>query len=137
MKQRSRRAESYKDRKYERRSYSGKNKRKLKERDSESEKDEGLRRRSVQTRRQSRQKEKSSDIEGDLCENYRMAEEYLNKHVGASETSKKEFSKGNDGGHDKNSTEQEQSTEYRNDKFSRPGYSANGKLKSQGQEVYI
>ena len=56
----------------------------------------------------------------------------MNKYVGASETNKKEFSKSNGGGHDyKNRTEQ--STEYRNDKFSRPGYSANGKLRSQRQ----
>ena len=97
-KQRSRRAESYKDRKYERRSDSRKDKQKLKERDSESEEDEGVRKKSVQSRMQlSRQKEKSSDIEGELiCENYRSAEEYLNKYVGASETSKNELSKGND-----------------------------------------
>ena len=103
----------------------------MKERDSESEEDKGFRGRSVQSCRQSCQKEKSSDIEGALCENYRLAEEYLNKHVGASETSKKEFSKGNGAGRDKNRTEQ--STEYRNDKFSRHGYSANGKLRSQRQ----
>ena len=101
--------------------------------ESESEEDEGFRRRSVhvQSHRQSRQKEKSSDIEGEISENYRLAEEYLNMYVGASETSKKEFSKSNGGEHDKNRTEQ--STEYRNDKFSRPRYSANGKLRSQRQ----
>ena len=84
----------------------------MKEKDSESE-DEGFRRRSAQSRRQSsRQKEKSSDIEGELvCENYRLAEEYLNKYVGASETKKNELLKGNDRGHAKNRTEQ--STEYR------------------------
>ena len=125
--QRSRRATNYKDRKYERRSDYRKEKRKLKE--SESEEDEGFRRRSVQSHRQSRQKEKSSDIEGEISENYRLAEEYLNKYVGASGTSKKEFSKSNGGEHDKNRTEQ--STEYRNDKFSRPRYSENGKLRSQ------
>ena len=129
MKQRLWRAENYKDRKYERRSDSRKEKRKLKE--SESEEDEGFRRRSVQSRRQSRQKEKSSDIEGEISENYRLTEEYLNKYVGASETSKKEISKRNGEGDDKSRTEQ--STEYRNDKFSRPGYSANGKLRSQKQ----
>ena len=58
-------------------------------------------------------KRKSSGIEGEISENYRLAEEYLNKYVGAGETSKKEFSRGNDRGHDKNRTEQ--STEYRND----------------------
>ena len=126
--QRSRRAKNYKDRKYERRSGYRKEKRKLKE--SECEEDEGFRRRSVhvQSHRQSRQKEKSSDIEGEISENYRLAEEYLNMYVGASETSKKELSKSN-GEHDKNRTEQ--STEYRNDTFSRPRYSANGKLRSQ------
>ena len=75
--------------------------------ESESEEDEGFRRRSVhvQSHRQSRQKEKSSDIEGEISENYRLAEEYLNMYVGASETSKKELSKSN-GEHDKNRTEQ-------------------------------
>ena len=54
----------------------------------------------------------------------------MNKYIGASETSKKEFSKSNGGEHDKNRTEQ--STKYRNDKFSRPRYSANGKLRREG-----
>ena len=81
---------------------------------SESEEDQGFRRRSVQSRRQSCQKEKRSDIEGEISKNYRLAEEHLNKYVGASETSKKEFSKSNGAGHDKNRTEQ--NTETRNDK---------------------
>ena len=97
--------------------------------EKESEEDERFRRRSVQSHRLSRQKKKSSDIEGEISENYRLAEEYLNKYVGSSETSKNEFSKSNGGGHDKNRTEQ--NTEYKNDEFSRPGYSANGKLRSK------
>ena len=78
----------------------------MKKSDSESEEDEGFRRRSVQSRRQSRKKEKSPDIKGEISENYRLAEEYLNKYVSVSETSKKEFSRGNNGGHDKNRAEQ-------------------------------
>ena len=61
--------------------------------ESESEEHEGFGRRSVQSHRQSRQKEKSSDIEEEISENYRLAEEYLNKYVGASETSKRSSQK--------------------------------------------
>ena len=43
----------------------------------------------------------------------------------------KQAKRSSDGGHDKNRTEK--STEYRNDKVSRPGYSANGKLRYQRQ----